>query len=230
MAGVIDMDTILILAFAVLGLISIGLSICLCLCSCKRRTLEKEIAFLKEFTKDNEQLIQALKLTEGKYNAVSKNFKRFKADGIYDDNAFYTKDDTPFIVLRRNIIYGNITLQGDSHSWTVAAVNISGSSASWEPRSEVCTAQVSAYTLGKRIFICSLDTSELYEREGHGSHILEHLKSFAIRHKYAKIHGELPNETRIGLENLKRFYRKNGFTIKGKVFFWENEALPSMGE
>lgn len=213
----------LTIVLVVLISIIVCLTISLYFCCVKKKMLINEIILLEHLHKDDETLIRDLKTTEYKYNTVVANFAKLKADNIYNDNAFYLKENGLFIILRRDIVYKNhVSVDSDRHSWTICSVNITKNSTT---RNEVCIAQVSVYPLSKKIFVYSLDTSEFYEREGHGSHVLEYLKNFAVRHNYFDIQGELPSETRIGIKNLEHFYRKNGFNVKGKVFFWENEEF-----
>jgi len=55
-------------------------------------------------------------------------------------------------------------------------------------------------------------------RKGHGSQLLKRLIYIAKYRDVKSIKGELLVNTPIGLDNLKKFYIKNGFEIKGNRF------------
>lgn len=69
----------------------------------------------------------------------------------------------------------------------------------------------------KITFIESIDTMR-EPRQGHGSQILKRFIYMAKNANVNIVKGELFNSTSIGLENLKKFYIKNGFEIKGNSF------------
>ncbi|WIV11123.1 hypothetical protein [Proteiniborus sp. MB09-C3] len=69
----------------------------------------------------------------------------------------------------------------------------------------------------KTAYIESIDTMREL-RCGHGSQILKRFIYIVKNTNVSVIGGELYNSTPIGVENLKKFYVKNGFQVGGKYF------------
>lgn len=69
----------------------------------------------------------------------------------------------------------------------------------------------------KTAYIESIDTMREL-RKGHASQLLKRLIYIAKHRDVKSIKGELLVNTPIGLDNLKKFYIKNGFEIKGNRF------------
>ncbi len=71
---------------------------------------------------------------------------------------------------------------------------------------------------GRAIHLVSINTMR-EERNGHGSQLLKRLVSISTSRGVYYINGRLDKNTHIGLENLEKFYIKNGFTIKDNKFY-----------
>lgn len=64
----------------------------------------------------------------------------------------------------------------------------------------------------KFLELVSIDTYTYSEkRKGHASKHLDVYKQICFKNKIDILHGQLLSSTPIGIENLKSFYRKNGF-------------------
>ncbi len=63
------------------------------------------------------------------------------------------------------------------------------------------------------IYISTLDVDRMERRKGHASKLLQLLIAFAKKEDVSKIYGTLYNNTDIGKETLKTFYRSNGFKV-----------------
>ena len=70
----------------------------------------------------------------------------------------------------------------------------------------------------KTAYIESIDTMKEL-RQGHGSQILKRFIYIAKNIGVSKIKGKLYIDTPIGIDNLKKFYIKNGFTVRKESFF-----------
>jgi formate dehydrogenase maturation protein FdhE len=68
------------------------------------------------------------------------------------------------------------------------------------------------------LFIDCLDTVSSERRNGHASRLLKKIIQKSEKLKVTKIYGEIWDRTNIGFENLKEFYKKNGFDISSKTF------------
>lgn len=88
---------------------------------------------------------------------------------------------------------------------------------------KICSSFVEIYELSdksKKIMeLISIDIhSEFEYRKGHASKHLDIYKKICQKHKIQKIYGDLFINTPIGIDNLKAFYHKNGFST-GKFKF-----------
>jgi len=85
--------------------------------------------------------------------------------------------------------------------------------------SKVITLEAIFFKDESSVKITNMFTEAKYRRSGHGCYMIEKLKEYSHRqHRPKVIHGDLQESTPIGINNLRRFYEKQGFTVGEKQF------------
>lgn len=141
------------------------------------------------------------------YNIVNNQ------DRIPDDNLYVLDNNVYYIYEHKNeFIFGETIYELDLYTY-----NLNASENDYE--NWICRSQLEFQVSGNINLLELVNIDTRFEgRNGHGSRQLKKIVDYALGHNVKKIYGQLFMRTYIGIENLKHFYVKNGFTV-GKTGF-----------
>ena len=152
----------------------------------------------KELEKDYLNLLEIYKIQEEQL----KCYEAIKCF-IKDKNIFslYSKNEIEFIIsLNMKCIYSKYIL-------SITTYNLFN-------MKKVCNSELQFYKNKDYVSLVNLSVKNYSEyRNGHGSKQINLIKNICETSGRKRIIGKLYPKTPIGLDNLIRFYKKNGFTI-----------------
>jgi len=170
---------------------------------------KSEVCRLREEVKEQKELIDDLLQIIGELRAeIKRNDKLCESLEKIADNSKYRhqllkKNGKLYILMR---CHEEVDRYRQKYEFRLHLYDISRNA-------RACRAEVTVYHDVGEVKIASLDTEELYQRNGLGSFVLSYLVHYckiSLRNKlYAKMYAGSP----ITYDGVRSFYKKNGFEV-----------------